>query len=833
MEPNESKKIKKITKLRKLGKLKLKIKKSTTKTREKEEKKNDIEKLDEYELYPTLDDSNFNVNIAKRKEFNDNKYIRPKITESEDIEYLSNKICNSKFELAPHQLFVKNFLSIYTPYNSLLLYHGLGSGKTCSAISVSEEMRDYLKQIGVTKRIIVVASPNVQENFRIQLFDERKLELIDGLWNIRACTGNKYLKEINPMNLKGLSKENVVKQINKLINTYYLFLGYIEFSNYIRKLIRVEGNLSQKAKTRMIKKKLNRLFKDRLVVIDEVHNIRITDDKKDKRVANSLSYLINNVDKMRLLLLSATPMYNSYKEIIWLINLMNKNDGRGTIELSDVFNSDGLFKTDEDGNEIGKDLLIRKATGYISYVRGENPFKFPFKIWPEQFSPENSIKTNILPKIQLNGRRISQALEYISLYLTQIGNYQEKGYEYIIEKLLKEFKKDKSDTADILDDLDNEEKLGYSFLQRPIEALNIVYPYDKLDKYIENLENGEELTDFDIKYLVGKSGLERIMNYETSSNPPSKYNYEYKNDTYGRIFSPSEIGKYSGKIKNICDRILGSKGVVLIHSQYIDGGIVPIALALEELGFTRAGKNKSLFKTSPTERIDAITFKTKKELNEGEKFNSAKYAIISGDKNLSPDNLEEFKLITNENNVDGSKVKVVIISQAGSEGIDLKFIRQVHIMEPWYNMNRNEQIIGRAVRNCSHKNLPFSERNVEIYLYGTLLQENEEKEAADLYIYRLAEMKSILIGNVSRVLKETSVDCILNIEQSEFTEDLMNQDVEINLSSGKKINYKVGDKPYTSICDYKEKCQYTCKPSLPAGDSEIISDTYGIQYIKE
>jgi hypothetical protein len=78
----------------------------------------------------------------------------------------------------------------------LLLYHGLGSGKTCSAISVAEEMRDYMKQMGISQRILVVASPNVQDNFRLQLFDERKLEQVDGLWNIRACTGNKFLTNI-------------------------------------------------------------------------------------------------------------------------------------------------------------------------------------------------------------------------------------------------------------------------------------------------------------------------------------------------------------------------------------------------------------------------------------------------------------------------------------------------------------------------------------------------------------------------------------------------------------------------------------------------------------
>ena len=99
-------------------------------------------------------------------------------------------------------------------------------------------------------------------------------------------------------------------------------------------------------------------------------------------------------------------------------------------------------------------------------------------------------------------------------------------------------------------------------------------------------------------------------------------------------------------------------------------------------------------------------------------------------------------MATNDSNVDGKQVKVILISQAGSEGLDFKFIRQVHILEPWWNMNRIEQIIGRAVRTCSHKALPFTERNVEIYLHGSIL-EDEQKEAVDIYVYRLVELKAL------------------------------------------------------------------------------------------
>ena len=52
-------------------------------------------------------------------------------------------------------------------------------------------MREFLKQIGITQRIIVVASQNVQDNFKLQLFDKNKLKLVDGYWNIRSCVGQR------------------------------------------------------------------------------------------------------------------------------------------------------------------------------------------------------------------------------------------------------------------------------------------------------------------------------------------------------------------------------------------------------------------------------------------------------------------------------------------------------------------------------------------------------------------------------------------------------------------------------------------------------------------
>ena len=756
--------------------------------RKNEEKEMELLKADKFPfLYPNLNDSQFNIKIAEKKEFSDNKYDGS----INDIEKHAEKMCNTAFELSPHQLFVRNFLSFNTPYNSLLLYHGLGTGKTCSAIGVCEEMRDYMKQMGLAQRIIIVASPNVQDNFRLQLFDDRKLELIDGLWNIRACTGNKYIKEINPMNMEGLTKERVVSQVKRIINSYYLFMGYTEFSNYISKKSRIQDSSLDDDVINKIKiKKLKKIFNNRLIVIDEVQNIRISDDNKKKKIAINLMKLVKHIDNLRLLLLSATPMYNSYKEIIWLINLMNRNDKRSEIDIKDVFDKNGNFIIDSDGKEVGKELLKRKATGYVSFIRGENPYTFPYRIWPSMFDATHSLRSlKDYPKSQLNGKTIVQGIEHLDLYTSNIGEYQETAYNYIIEYLSHHTKSSRSSKTSLnkLSSFESMDSFGYTLLTNPLEALNITYPIQSLDN--ENLSTSPD-------ELTGRTGLRRIMDFYESDDKSERYDYGYKPDIlsqYGRIFSESEIGKYSSKISNIVKSVKNADGIVLIYSQYLEGGLVPVALALEEMGFTKYGTRNNLLKNNP-------------------KTNVGKYIMITGEKMYSPDNIQHIKAITNDDNTKGEKIKVVLISKAGSEGLDFKNIRQVHILEPWYNTNRIEQIIGRAVRTCSHKLLPFIERNVEIYLYGTLLSD-PNIEAADMYVYRIAEIKSVLIGRVSRILKQSSVDCILNHGQTNFTEEKFNKEVNIKLANGTSIPYKIGDKPYSSVCDYMESCSYNCEPN--------------------
>ena len=609
-------------------------------------------------------------------------------------------------------------------------------------------------------------------------------------------------------------------------------MGYIQFSNYITEKINMTST-DEFSKQKEIQN-IKRYFNNRLIIIDEVHNIRSTTDNSNDKTADLLMRVVKNANNIRLVLLSATPMYNSPKEIIWLTNLMNINDKRSAIEVAEVFDKNGNFKKE------GKLILRRKLTGYVSYVRSENPYLFPYRVYPRQFSVEHSLNENVYPKLQMNKKHINNPIKYIQVYTNNIGSYQKHGYDFILKHITQE-------------SFENMEDFGYTLLQKPLESLNIVYPSFSLDEYINELSSSLPLKTYDessiIANITGNTGLYNIMDSEINGVPK---NMEYNSKIlkkYGRIFHPTLIEQYSGKIASICNAVKLSSGIILIYSQYIDSGILPISLALEEMGLSRYCSNEIQnhnFIKDRIEPIDAITMLSRREYNinnENEtdtppkEFKPAKYVIICGDPNISPSNTEDIKRTNLIENVDGSLVKVILITKSGAEGLDFQNIRQVHVLEPWYNMNRIEQIIGRGVRYKSHCNLSFEQRNVQIFLHTTML-ENKNNESADLYIYRVAEQKSLQIGKVTRLLKEISVDCILNIEQTNFSaEKIMklaeNQNVKIQLSNGKKIVFKIGDNPFTDICDYMDNCEYKCYPKkINNTVVDTIDSTYDNNFVK-
>jgi hypothetical protein len=766
-------------------------------------------------IYPSLNDPMFVEKIANKEEFYNSRYSKD--NKSKPYEIKADEIC-STFEIAPHQNFVRDFLSNYTPYNSLLLFHGLGTGKTCSSITVCEEMRSHMKQYGLNKKIIIIASPNVQQNFKTQLFDERKLKNINGKWNIQTCAGKNFIKDILSLNNQNVSKHIIIKEAKQIIRDHYRFMGYTEFANYIENIFkRTYGNgiMTERKRNEI----LQREFSNRLIVIDEVHNIRITGDVSNKRITQSLLQLVSQTTSLKLLLLSATPMFNDIREIVWLMNLMNANDKRSIYKPEDIFTVDGKIKKevilDEGKKESGIDFLKRKLTGYVSFMRGENPYSFPLRIYPSLFDKEHTILSTSYkkPKIQLNGVPIKKHLQFSDIYLSTLQGVQRKGYKQLCKQLLRFIP-----SSDAID-----KGIGWQKVDPLLQALNIVYP--SATQHSEGDEDDEETRIVDTDN-IGTSGLRNTMEY-THSNYK---NFSYK-DGVEHIFKQPSLKNYSHKINAVINQISKSKGVCIIYSQYIDGGCIPMALALEEAGYRRTNQTRSLFteyndETSVSDVLDVNTMKRFKDLNAEQKkaFKPAKYAMITGNKNISPNNSKELKMVTNTTNVYGDDVKVIIISRAGSEGIDFKYVRQMHILDPWYNMSRVEQIIGRAIRFCSHSLLPIQERNCEVYLHGT--KSIKDAEELDMYIYRVAEQKAIEIGKITRLMKEISVDCYLNHSNSNIQLDIKqihndlkkNTGTGIRISTNKEITFpsrKSSIYPaHSTICDYMESCEFSCNMNM-------------------
>jgi hypothetical protein len=126
-------------------------------------------------------------------------------------------------------------------------------------------------------------------------------------------------------------------------------------------------------------------------------------------------------------------------------------------------------------------------------------------------------------------------------------------------------------------------------------------------------------------------------------------------------------------------------------------------------------------------------------------------------------------------------------------------------------------------------------------MHATILRSNDlskdnKEEAADLYIYRAAEYKSIQIGRITRILKETAVDCIINHEQTNFTQSKMKKmlkgDIHQKLSDNTFLRkFRVGDAPFSPACDYMANCNYNCRSDADIDEDELNEDTYSEKFV--
>lgn len=107
-----------------------------------------------------------------------------------------------------------------------------------------------------------------------------------------------------------------------------------------------------------------------------------------------------------------------------------------------------------------------------------------------------------------------------------------------------------------------------------------------------------------------------------------------------------------------------------------------------------------------------------------EQIYRCRFALWTGSesKNLRQEILQVYK---NNQNMYGQNLLVLLTTSSGSEGINLKFVRQVHILEPYWNRVRIDQVIGRARRIESHILLPADQQNVSVYEYISQFTEEQ------------------------------------------------------------------------------------------------------------
>ena len=756
--------------------------------------------------YPDLSDPEFLPKLLRKQEFAEQKQLSVVEMRAEGIDP-----CSREFELNPTQRFIGQFMSPKTPYHSALLFHGVGVGKTCSAITVAE---NFLEQFP-KKQVIVVAPRNIQPNFSREIFNMGERKFVMGADDaqpneFKGCTGNTYLK------LAGVEysrdPKEVEHKITALKSRRYQLVGYFSFYKYLEDLIdkSVSKRLTGERRAQEEAKVLSRKFSGRLIIIDEAHNLRdiVEDDAENedapggtkelsetqagKKLTPYLKKILQYAEGVKLLLLTATPMYNSYKEILFLLNLLLLNDKKATLSEANIFKPDGSFV------EGGQDLLGRVARYYVSFMRGENPLSFPIRLTPQHVDPVEE-----WPEVDPQGREIDmeQRMQMIKLPFVSC-EFDEEGlaaYRTVIGELIVK------------------SGLRLIALANMIQAGNFLFPAAGA------VPPKQRISDQGFKgcfvEVVRAKGAARDRSdigrsFKVRPGVPANWMHEDK------------IGAYSPKTAFLLKRLKTTQGISFIYSRFVPAGALAIALALEANGYTLEGRPSGFLRGStlaPGGRQCAACANKEEGHPNDHEFVPAKYILLTGRDDLTPSNKKNIDTARNPSNKYGHDVKVIVGSQVASEGIDLQFVREVLVFDSWYHFNKLEQVIGRGIRNCSHAALPEEERNCTVSLLVTCFPAGQRQETVDLYQYRQGFEKAYQIGMVTRTMKQYAIDCNLNRDAVLITGL---DPITVKDSQRETRTVDINDTPFTSVCDWIETCDYTCKPPIDIDLEDTDTSTY-------
>jgi hypothetical protein len=242
----------------------------------------------------------------------------------------------NNFSLLIHQKIVRDYINIYTPYRGLLLYHGLGSGKTCSSIAIAEGIKN-------DKKILIMTPASLRDNYVEELkkcgdylykknqyweFINTKthpqyVEYLSTLLKlpqeyINSNGGAWFVnvkKEPNYDSLDFEDQKKINAQLDKMINYKYQFISYNGLRSSHLSGMTNGGTLNP--------------FSNKVIIIDEAHNFisRIV-NKLTRKTSLSMklyNYLMD-AENCKIILLTGTPIINYPNEIAILFNIL-----RGTL----------------------------------------------------------------------------------------------------------------------------------------------------------------------------------------------------------------------------------------------------------------------------------------------------------------------------------------------------------------------------------------------------------------------------------------------------------------------------------------------------------------------
>ena len=684
-----------------------------------------------------------------------------------------NKNNNTKKDLFKYQKFIRKYLSEETPYRGLLVYHGLGSGKTCTAVSVAENLKSNRNVL-----VLLPASlkPGWYNSLKTDCFttNYRTNENIDVKYTFISSNASNTAEKLKE--LGNLDNYLIIVDESHLIvqNIYNQGSRGMTIYNMIKdaknaKIIFLTGtplvnNPYELAITmNMLKGNMSML---RYTIPKEVSYEEFTEYIKK---LNELSYVNYCKENLRMRYFDINFIYesntadlNKAKEEIEMIGVRDfdfrPNYVSGEQKFLSLFPEDSIEFESMFIRKVGdiekvnrKPILEKRLVGLVSYFQGGSKIFYP-----------NQIN---LPLIKVEMSEI-QFNQYAAIRFFE--KKVEKGTGSGSDKIdLKKVKKKKGASS------------VYRIYSRQFG--NFIFPENMPKPFINPTLQINFMSKLKGKYknTNNNNGIRNAFEDEANQYDDDMVRVEKNTSSKQKIYAENllnvlqelrenkekyltgeNLKLYSPKMNIIYEKIKDNPGLALIYSQFVKTeGLAIFSIVLEANGY---------------EKLD-LTKSTNSKKN--------RYTIYSGEESREEKD-KILKIFTDPKNKNGEYCKIILISEAGATGLDLKNIRQVHIMEPFWNEVRIKQIIGRAVRYKSHIELPNKDRTVDVFRYISVFTKEQEEEfikqgygpistrekiTSDQYIYDLAKKKELLTNELLDIYKSSAVDCKLNKVMNEST----------------------------------------------------------------